>query len=193
MLTYRLAEVIGSLLFLLGVTIPGATHAQSLGICPGTLPISPNNTLPRVIFPIPPVVDQPWYVCYQNPRPCTVSYPLIPSGPNPQPHLAVIASVNGFDLNTQWIQSSSAICPDTAYLGATMPTISQAGPIRIRMFQRAASGIDNLPLFPFEQSFDETIQVRAPGAIVGVPSLDWRAMVSLMALIIGVAWLGRRS
>jgi hypothetical protein len=166
---------------------------QSLETCPGTEPTAPNNTLPRVIFPTTPVVGRTWYACYQNPTPCNSAYRPNPFGPNPEPHLAVLSTPQGYDLKTQWLEVSFGVCPYKSYLTASMPAPQQAGPITIRMFQRTADGIENLPFFPFVQTFEQVIQVQAaPISSVGVPGLDWRAMLGLSVLIIGVAGMGRR-
>jgi hypothetical protein len=172
--------------------LSSSSWAQTTSICPTALMI-PNNGLPRVIFPLAPVAGQPWQACYQNPRPCEFAYGQPPFTPNPSPHLTVTATANGFDLNTQWLEIAFSPCPGKNYYAANMPAAPQAGPITIRMLQRTASGVDNLPLFPFVQTFEQVIQVQAPGvSSFAVPALDWRASLALCGLLIGVAASRRR-
>jgi hypothetical protein len=183
-----------ALFVFIGSTLPMLSHSQAADFCPGTASgIPPNNMLPRVIFPVAPVAGESWYVCYQNPRPCEFSYPPSFSGAAAQPHLAVTATADGFELKTQWIQGSFGICPDTAYLRAVMPTVAQAGPVSIRMVQRSAATVGTLSLFTFAQTFEQVIQVRAQGvSSFAVPALDWRASLALCGLLIGVAASRRR-
>jgi hypothetical protein len=172
--------------------LSSSSWAQTASVCPTGF-IQLNNSLPRVIFPVAPVAGQPWQACYQNPRPCEFPYTQNPSTPNPSPHLRVTATANGFDLNTQWLEIAFSPCPGTNYYAANMPAAPQAGPITIRMLQRTASGVDNLPLFPFVQTFEQVIEVRASGvSSFAVPALDWRASLALCGLIVGVMASRRR-
>jgi hypothetical protein len=183
-----------ALFFFVCITLPILSHSQAADVCPGISEGNPpNNTLPLVIFPVAPVAGESWYVCYQNPRPCESAYPPSFSGATAQPHLAVTATADGFELKTQWIQVPFGICPYTAYLRAVMPTVPQAGPVTVRMVQRTASGVTNLPFFPFVTTFEQVIQVRASGvSSFAVPALDWRASLALCGLIVGVMAIGRR-
>jgi hypothetical protein len=169
-----------------------SSSAQTISVCPTEF-IPPNNGLPRMIFPVIPIAGQPWQACYQNPSACEFPYTQNPFTPNPSPHLAITATTNGFDLNTQWLRLPFSPCPDLKYIAADMPAAPQAGPITIRMFQRAATTVDTLPIFPFVQTFEQVIQVRASGvSSFAVPALDWRASLALCGLIVGVMAIGRR-
>jgi hypothetical protein len=190
MISKRTFSTVAGTLALMGFT--GSSCAQTASVCP-TDGIPPNNSRPRMIFPVVPVAGQPWQACYQNPAPCEFVYTQIPFTPNPSPHLTITATANGFDLNTQWLRAPFGICPDTGYQTANMSAVGQAGPITIRLFQRSASSVENFPFFPFVQTFEQVIQVRAQGvSSFAVPALDWRASLALCGLLIGVAASRRR-
>jgi hypothetical protein len=164
------------------IALASSGWAQTASVRPTTT-FPPNNSLPRVIFPLLPVAGQPWQACYQNPAACT-----FPGG-TPTTHLEIVAGPTSIDLKTLWKFIAFSPCPDTNYKTANMPAVAQAGPITIRLFQRSA----DLPLDPFVQTFEQVIQVQAPGvSSFAVPALDWRASLALCGLIIGVMASRRR-
>jgi hypothetical protein len=190
MISKRTFSRLATTLALLGMA--STSSAQTASACPMEI-MSPNNGMPRMIFPVAPIAGQPWQACYQNPSACEFSYSQPPFTPNPSPHLTITASANGFDLNTQWLRIPFSPCPGLTYIAANMPAAPEPGPITIRMFQRSASGIENFPFFPFVQTFEQIIQVRASGvSSITVPALDWRASLALCGLIIGVMASTRR-
>jgi hypothetical protein len=185
MISKRTLENASAILVLVGVA--SSSLAQTTSVCP-TEVLIPNNSAPRVIFPMTPLAGEAWQACYQNPTACAGA----PAG-NAQTHLEITTSPNSIELKTQWLYVAFSPCPGTGYRTASMPAVAQAGPITIRMVQRTADSVSSLSFFPFVQTFEQVIEVRAPViSSFAVPALDWRASLALCGLLIGVAASRRR-
>lgn len=164
----RIFEILAIVLIL-----SSESYAQMIAPCPE----AGFTTLdtPKLIFPVQPVVGQPWYICYKSPGSCQS-----PSS-NTTP-IQITGST--IEIRKSFSRVSFGICPLPFYLKENLPAPTQAGPISLKYFWRRGLNDDAvLAAMPFELQEQSVIHVLATDEVQQLPALDLKTLIGLALLL----------